>query len=225
MVAKAPSMLRLTLLTTLFLGACGSAATSSRLDAAMVSAASTDKTFVRLAQALAGSYSSEAQSKTDRSYYDIRLHIQPIWTGRTDGRWFYVEQARADYIDQPYRQRVYHLVALEKGAYESQILTFDDPKPFIGAWKNTGLFDSKDPSMLVAREGCGVVLRETAPGTFSGGTVGKGCASDINGATYTTSTVTLTASRLVSWDRGYDAQDRQVWGAVKGGYVFDKLAP
>jgi hypothetical protein len=222
MVSTPPSLLRLIPLATLFISACGTTALFGQAEP-LIKARATDTTLARLAASLAGSYSSESQSKQDRSYYDIRLRIHPIWTKRSDGPWFYVEQARADYLDQPYRQRVYHLQALGNGKYESQILTFADPKPFVGAWKNPAAFEGKDPSMLVSREGCGVMLEEVAPGTFSGGTVGKGCSSDINGATYTTSTVSLTSSRLVSWDRGYDAQDRQVWGAVKGGYVFDKI--
>jgi hypothetical protein len=28
---------------------------------------------------------------------------------------------------------------------------------------------------------------------------------------------------MTSWDRGYDAQGSQVWGAVEGGYIFDKI--
>jgi hypothetical protein len=27
---------------------------------------------------------------------------------------------------------------------------------------------------------------------------------------------------MTSWDRGFDAQDRQVWGATKGAYLFRK---
>ena len=224
MASRFPSILRLSLLSTLFLGACGSAASLSRPEASTIVSSASQATMNRLARMLAGSYSSEAQSKRDRSYFDIRLHIEPIWKNRKDGRWFYVEQARADYLDQPYRQRVYHLVDLGKGSFESQILTFADPQPYIGAWKNTAIFEGKDPSMLVSRDGCGVMMTETTPGTFSGGTVGKGCASEINGATYTTSEVNLTTTQLLSWDRGFDAQDRQVWGAVKGGYVFDKIS-
>jgi hypothetical protein len=29
---------------------------------------------------------------------------------------------------------------------------------------------------------------------------------------------------MESWDRGFDAQGNQVWGATKGPYVFDKVA-
>ena len=35
----------------------------------------------------------------------------------------------------------------------------------------------------------------------------------------------IRADRIVSWDRGFDAEGRQVWGAENGPYVFDKLGP
>ncbi len=39
---------------------------------------------------------------------------------------------------------------------------------------------------------------------------------------YTTSEVVLSSDRMVSWDRGWDAEGKQAWGAEKGGYVFIK---
>ncbi|MFM8642095.1 MAG: CpcT/CpeT family chromophore lyase, partial [Phycisphaerales bacterium] len=44
---------------------------------------------------LAGHYSSAAQAAEDATYFDVRLHIVPIWPDRVDGPWFYVEQAMA----------------------------------------------------------------------------------------------------------------------------------
>ncbi|WP_188926788.1 CpcT/CpeT family chromophore lyase [Shewanella algicola] len=32
----------------------------------------------------------------------------------------------------------------------------------------------------------------------------------------------MTKDKIVSWDRGFDSNDQQVWGAVKGGYEFIK---
>ncbi|MBK7852430.1 MAG: hypothetical protein IPJ66_15190 [Bacteroidetes bacterium] len=35
---------------------------------------------------------------------------------------------------------------------------------------------------------------------------------------------TITANELISWDRGYNDKDEQVWGAEKGGYHFIKIS-
>lgn len=57
---------------------------------------------------------------------------------------------------------------------------------------------------------------------FSGSTDGKACSNDHNGAAHATSEVTLTPTGIESWDRGYDATDAQVGGAVAGAYRFDR---
>ena len=49
------------------------------------------------------------------------------------------------------------------------------------------------------------------------------CPSDRKGAAYATSEVTITENELISWDRGYNDKDEQVWGAEKGGYHFLKI--
>ena len=71
---------------------------------------------------MSGSYSSEQQHLKDTAnYFDIRLQIIPIWKHRTDGFWFYVEQAVFAYYDQPYRQRVDHLTVSVDGTFESKV--------------------------------------------------------------------------------------------------------
>ena len=46
------------------------------------------------------------------------------------------------------------------------------------------------------------------------------CASDLRGAAYATSEVTITPQFVLSWDRGFDNTGKQVWGATEGPYVF-----
>jgi len=42
-------------------------------------------------------------------------------------------------------------------------------------------------------------------------------------AQYATSEVQIYPNRIVSWDRGFDSEGKQVRGAVKSGYIFRKL--
>lgn len=177
----------------------------------------------RVASLLEGSYSSAEQAMSDPDYRDIRLVMVPIWKDRADGPWLYVEQAMAGKESEPYRQRVYHLVADKDGAVRSVIYTLPDPKAAVLAWKAAAPLADLEPETLVLRQGCDVVLSEKPDGSFEGGTVGNSCASDLRGAAYATSTSKLTPAEMVSWDRGYDASGKQVWGAEKGGYVFRKL--
>ena len=174
----------------------------------------------RLAKGMIGSFSSAAQAGEDSTYFDIRLEVVPIWQDRSDGPWLYVEQAAATSLEQPYRQRVYHLREREDGALESVVYSLpEEPLRFAGAWKGDNPLAEIGPEDLTVREGCAVVLRETEGG-FSGSTVEKECQSVLRGASYATSEVTVLPDRLESWDRGFDASGEQVWGATEGAYIF-----
>lgn len=173
-----------------------------------------------------GSFDSGEQAAADSAFFDIHLQMAPIWNERADGPWLYVEQAVAGSLDKPYRQRVYHLTEPEPGLFVSEV--YELPAPalrFAGAWNHDSLLVGLTPDSLAARQGCGVHLRwDAARQAYAGRTPGEGCLSSLRGATYATSEVTVHADGLESWDRGWDAQGKQVWGAVKSGYQFRRQA-
>lgn len=175
-----------------------------------------------LAHWMTGDFSSEAQSKRDSDYFDIRLHIRPIWTNDKPNIWLYVEQATAAAEDKPYRQRIYKLEKENGKTFKSIVYTLPEPAKWIGAYKNPGLFNQLKPSELTLRQGCTVFLERTKNGAFSGKTRGEGCESNLRGAKYAVSSVQITEKMLLSWDQGFEAAGKQVWGAEKGGYEFVK---
>lgn len=83
-------------------------------------------------------------------------------------------------------------------------------------------FDSKEKSILTIREGCEVIMRKDSKG-YRGSTGHKTCGSTMRGASYASSIVTLNSKMVSSWDQGFDADGKQVWGAEKGPYIFKKL--
>jgi hypothetical protein len=177
---------------------------------------------------MTGSFSSAAQSEVDpevdSEFFDVSLHMAPIWTTRTDGRWLYVEQAVAEHSDQPYRQRIYRLSEPAVGLFESRVFTLPDPTSAIGAWQLEDPLADLSPDDLTERHGCTIYLRRRGE-TFEGSTLGSLCTSSLRGASYATSEVVITPDGMVSWDRGFAADGGQVWGATSGGYVFDRLVP
>jgi len=177
--------------------------------------------FVMILSAALVSFAGPAST-----YIDIRLHMEPIWEERSDGPWLYVEQAVATSLERPYRQRVYHLVMPQGGLFISEVYELPgDPLRYAGAWRADSLLAGLTPDQLVPRRGCGVHLQWLPQsGSYEGRTPGAGCASTLRGAAYATSEVKVTAEGLVSWDRGWDDHDLQVWGAEKGGYVFRRLS-
>jgi hypothetical protein len=178
---------------------------------------------------LVGSYSSLEQSQADKDFREITLHMATIWPDRAGGPWIYVEQALASEPLRPYRQRVYQVALSENpdaapGTVESRVFELPgDPLAFAGAWREPARFDVITVESLVPRAGCTVFLVPNSDGSWSGGTDGTGCSSALRGATYATSEVTLTADELRSWDRGFDKDGKQVWGAEKGPYIFRRL--
>lgn len=170
-----------------------------------------------------GSFSSQAQAESDSTFYDIRLEMAPIWTDRTDGYWLYVEQAAAQSLDQPYRQRVYHLTQLNDSTFSSRVFAIDEPLRFAGAWQEQDPLAGLTPDSLSERVGCEIILQAESDSVFVGSTVDKNCQSDLRGASYATSEVRIDPTGLTTWDRGWNDLDSQVWGAEVSGYRFERV--
>lgn len=181
-----------------------------------------DKELTRLVGYMQGSFSSAAQAARDSSYFDIRLHMAPIWKKQSKGgHWLYVEQAMASRQEAPYRQRVYHVHRNAQGQLVSEVFTFSQPKRMAGQWKQPEPLTALTPDSLQLRTGCAIVLHAEGD-AFVGKTGDKTCPSDLRGAAFATSEVRITPDKLLSWDRGFDSTGKQVWGATQGGYEFIK---
>ncbi len=179
------------------------------------------KDLKKLYKTMAGEFSSEQQSKDDSAFFNITLRMKPISLS-SDGYWFYVEQAMASMQQKPYRQRVYHLYIQDDTTIVSKVYEVKNPAQYIGGWKDILKLKSITTDSLIDRQGCGIFLHKKQNRTYGGSTPGKECLSSLRGATYATSEVTVYTDKLISWDRGWDKNDKQVWGAIKGGYIFIK---
>jgi len=174
---------------------------------------------------MVGSFSSAKQAAEDpTNFRDIRLEMVQIWPERTDGTWLYVEQAVASTLDKPYRQRVYRLTDNPGNAFTSDVYTLPEPAlSFAGAWQNPAKLAGLSPEMLSHKNGCSISLTWHQCGAiFTGTTTGTGCESTLQGASYATSEASISPYGMVTWDRGYDSNGTQVWGATAGGYTFVK---
>lgn len=169
---------------------------------------------------MTGSFSSKAQATQDPEFFDIRLQMVRIWKTEKGACWLYVEQAVAQALSKPYRQRIYRISVNPDGTIRSETYTFPEASKFAGAWNQPDLFNTLIPKDLALREGCDVILTRKSEKVFEGGTVDKKCSSERGGATYATAQVLMDQKGLVTWDRGFNAEDKQVWGATKAGYKF-----
>lgn len=175
-----------------------------------------------LKSCMSGTFSSKKQSLEDSAFYPILLRMEPIeaWNKKAKNKFYlYVEQAMATAADAPYRQRVYEVEKMNDTLYVSWIYLLPDAKRFIGTKGTDPIFAQIADSLLI-KAGCEVFLKPGPDGSYKGGTLNRNCASDRAGATWTSSEVVLTQGQMVSWDRGWNDSGEQVWGAVKGGYIF-----
>ena len=181
-----------------------------------------ERDLLELKSRMEGSFSSELQAKSDSDYYNIHLHMAQIWPRSEDGYWLYVEQAIASALKKPYRQRVYHVYKQDDITLVSKVFELNTPLRFAGAYANIDLLKGLTKDSLIDRQGCSIYLHKDKDGNFAGSTPGKECLSSLRGSAYATSQVVIHEDKLVSWDRGWDKDDKQVWGAEKGGYQFIK---
>lgn len=179
-----------------------------------------EKYLNELAAIMQGHYSSEKQSVADTSYFNISLRMVPIW--KSKGHYLYVEQAIFKKQDKPYRVRIYKLTQ-DGEAIVSQIYTLKNEKDWVGKWNTPEAFEALTENDIELKQGCEVKLERIEKNKFAGQTGVKTCASELRGASYATSKVTVLENQILSWDQGFDKDGKQVWGAVKAGYVFDKL--
>ncbi len=151
----------------------------------------------------------------------MQLHVTPIWTERGEGyRWYYLEQALASAPARPFRQRVYRMSDLADGTFLCVVYALPRPQRFAGEWRAELPLVRLSPDSLLEREGCELIFRRSADGSFAGATRERRCPSELRGAKWTTSEAVVTRERLLSLERGYDSTGVQVWGPTKGAYEF-----
>lgn len=181
---------------------------------------SESKELKELVSIMQGHYSSEKQALADKDYYNISLRMTPIW--KSKGNYLFVEQAIFDKQDKPYRVRIYK-VSQRGNEFISEIYTLKDEKAWIGKWATPKVYDQLTEADIELKSGCEVVLKRTGKHRFEGATGDKTCPSELRGASWANSKVTVTENTIHSWDQGFDKDGKQVWGATKGGYEFIKI--
>jgi len=180
-----------------------------------------DSELKELFALMQGSFNSEIQAEVDSTYYNISLHMYPIWENK--GHFLYVEQALTSTPKKPYRQRIYEVKRDSDSTFSSAIYKLDMDSLWIGKWKNPKAFDSISLNNIALKEGCDVILKRIAPNQFIGKTGDDTCISTMRGASFARSEVEILEDKIISWDRGFDANGEYVWGAEKAGYIFNKI--
>jgi hypothetical protein len=155
---------------------------------------------------------------------DISLHAVRIWPEKLGTRWIYIEEAQTNNLDQPISQRIYEVTTGTHAEIAVRIFILpygSNPPP--GSYADPDWFQRIDPAFILSLGGCTLHFLANGKDSFTGKTIGKGCTSSRRGAAYSTSESTVSAQEIRSWNRGWDAQDAQVWGPTDSPIVFTRI--
>lgn len=170
---------------------------------------------------LQGTFTSTAQSQQDSSYYDITINLAAIWEEKED-LWIYAEQALSNAVHNPYSQKIYKVSRDNNQRLLLESYVLENFSPYKGAWKTPYMFDSLSPGHLLPEPGCAIFFKKEDK-TFIGETEGKECRSLTANSQYSSNRLAISQDKLVSWGRGFDKENNQVWGKTDSGYILQKL--
>lgn len=191
----------------------------------------TDAELGRIGDLLTGTWKTEkpvTEVGGSGASVDIVMAITPV---AIDGlpNALYVESARADAMQLPYRQSILQLYH-SKGKIRMRTL---DPHSItaqngIGAW--VGMWAAKEllPNLtrhVSASDFIGTMDMVLTPGDGEcKGQTPYPYPTASGGAIEMTSEFSVTRDTFKTGDRGFDAEGKEVWGAPPGGYVFKRYS-
>ncbi len=148
-------------------------------------------------------------------------------TDQLDQVWLYQEQALSTELNQPYRQRFLQITA---SPYSQTVRSLSYKPIHPQAWVNfcdRSASDRRITPSALSTPLCSVFLKpardSTGQNIYWGNTPADGCPANVRGATRITNHILLHSTGMETWDRGFDAQGKQVWGAKAESYHYRKI--
>ncbi|XP_068644367.1 chromophore lyase CRL, chloroplastic [Aristolochia californica] len=187
-----------------------------------------------VAEALSGEkFSREQAARDPDNYFNLRMLTCPA-TMMVDGsRVLYFEQAFWRTPQKPFRQRFYMVKPCPKEMkcdVEVSSFAINDAEEYKNFCDRPNDQRPQPEEVLgdIAEHLTSIHLSRCERGKrclYEGSTPPGGFPNSWNGATYCTSELAILKNNEVhTWDRGYDEEGSQVWGAKEGPYEF-KPAP
>ncbi|MEM7063596.1 MAG: chromophore lyase CpcT/CpeT [Cyanobacteria bacterium P01_B01_bin.77] len=162
-----------------------------------------------------------AQAERDPRFVGVQMTTCTIQiTGQGPEQpavYLYQEQALTERIEHPYRQRFLQ-ITLSEDSTRVESRTFKPSTPEI--W--TGFCQRAEPTVdanVLGQLVCVVGLRPSSLG-YVGSTPDEGCPVNLQGAVRLTNTIVLHQDGMDTWDRGFDPNGIQVWGARAEPYQY-----
>lgn len=168
---------------------------------------------------LVGVMDRSAQVAEDSDEVNVRMTTCAVDLESTDEVFLYQEQALAQRLNEPYRQRFLRLIPSENGdSIESQAFKLANPQSWIGLCNQAE--SQRQIAPIDLGEAVCTVSIYPANRIYIGVTPPEGCPADVRGAVSITNTIVLHEEGMDTWDRGLDEEGNQVWGAENEPYEF-----
>lgn len=181
-----------------------------------------------VASFLEGMMDTSAQAASNPKAPSVRMTTCEITvTGSSSSEtsqsiFLYQEQALTKDLTKPYRQRFLQLSpSVLSQSVRSQSFKPTNPQQWSGFCNKP----ASDRVVQLADLGspvCNVYLRRSNLG-YVGNTPTDGCPANVRGAVRITNHIVLTAAGMDTWDRGFDAIGKQVWGAKAESYQYRRI--
>ncbi|MGI0487018.1 chromophore lyase CpcT/CpeT [Pantanalinema rosaneae CENA516] len=151
-----------------------------------------------------------------------RIQVVDAPSDKTNSTIFlYQEQALAQKLTQPYRQRFLQVApAPDRQQIESRSFKPEQPSDWVGLC-NKPLSERRLTLKQLGTPICSVFLQPSQQ-DYIGSTPDQGCPTNVRGAVKITNQIMLYPDGMDTWDRGFDASGKQVWGAEGESYQYRK---
>jgi hypothetical protein len=166
---------------------------------------------------LTGTYQSIPQAVGTGDSSRVTLRIVRVWPERAGEFWFYEEFEVTGQEGGPFLQRLVRIGMAGSGMLMVEYGLPGDASRFAGAWRDPArAFAGVDPRTLREVPNCRQDVASQNLIIYAGGTIGQACRARVPAGAYAVSDFSLTTSSLRTWDRGYDASGKVVWGNPAG---------
>lgn len=200
-------------------GACVSGISATPADSLPNSpSASVEQVVVHLE----GVMDTSAQAAANSDKANVRMTTCRVRTtddNNSNSVYLYQEQALNDSLNSPYRQR---FLEITPGDRQNLVVSHTYKLENAELWN--GLCDRPLAERVVDSDRlgesvCSVFLQPFAS-VYIGRTQPGGCPTNFRGAVTITNRIILHDRGMDTWDRGFDAEGQQVWGADATGYQY-----
>lgn len=171
----------------------------------------------RYIKSISGVFWTQEQHLNDSTFDNVIVRTDLIRIDDDETYWMYTEQGEFENYT-PYRKRVYELTEVE-GVIWQRIYYIKNEDKF--SYLNYKSITNDD---IQLKEGCDIWIILDDDGNYNGNTDGKNCVATFRGSTYVTTDFWVYKKEILSWERGWNKIDEQVWGSERGYYIYKKIS-